>query len=95
MFTPTAIVLGVSLDADRKEPVGGFYKVDGGVRTPTKGAATVYTFHFYERLGLAEVFSTGTNQWLDLWQNINTAANRYISVDDPDARGRKCVAGEC
>jgi len=68
--------------------------MDGGVRTPAKGATTVNGFHYYEGNGLAEVFSSGSGRWLDLWRNVNALnPTRYISVDDPDARGRKCIAG--
>eukprot|EP00045_Choanoeca_perplexa_P009784 m.95683 g.95683 ORF g.95683 m.95683 type:complete len:844 (+) comp15026_c0_seq2:924-3455(+) len=91
-----AYLQGVSLGSTGIEPVGGFYKVDNGVRTPAKGAYTVEGFHYSESSGLAEVFSTGTNQWLDLWRNKNGASDaRYISSDDAEARGRKCVAGYC
>lgn len=77
--------------------VYGFYKFDpinNNGRSPSNGFATINELHFYSNNnGISEAHS-GTDKWIDMWIGAD-GSNNYVTSDDSEAVGTKCIAGYC
>ena len=78
--------------------VYGFYKyspADHNKRSPAVGFATISLLYFYSGRGISEDRFTGTDKWLNIFNDADRHNNKYVTSDDIRARGNKCIAGYC
>ncbi|XP_078358034.1 uncharacterized protein LOC144642820 isoform X2 [Oculina patagonica] len=89
-------LMGTSATKLKELNLYGFYKyspADNNQRSPAVSFATISRLFFRSANGISE-WHTGTDKWLDMWDNAD-GSNNYVTSDDSRARGTKCIAGYC
>ncbi len=71
--------------------VGGFTRNIAGKLT---GPTSIASMHYYSTNGISETHGGG-DQWLDMWNGVDTSV-KYKDIEGKSAlSGTKCIAGYC